>query len=104
MLALLVLLLNLPEHWHGLFALDVWAADQVAQGLTIALLAGLAWPRNRVAAFAAGLFGLSRATCVGLWPNASDSLGSVCDSQTSMPLTVAFLAAVLFAVGRTSRE
>lgn len=104
-LALAVLLvLSMPESWAGLTPFDVWAVDQIAQGLLIAMLAALSWRWCRVLAFSGVVFGLARSGCTAAWPDAADPHGSICDAQTGIPLTVAVLGLALFFVGRMTRE
>jgi len=90
----LVLVLNVPEFWHKAMPWDVWAADQVAQGLL--LVSAPYWAMYREAAVMGVLFGIARAMCVGLWPDASDENGSICDAQTGRAFTVGFLGVGLF--------
>lgn len=99
----LILILSSPEAWHSWLGIDVWAADQIGQGLLVCTLAACVWIHNKPAAILAGVFGISRTSCVAIWPNASDAAGSICDAQTGIPLTVGVLAVALYALGRMNR-
>lgn len=97
----LVLLLNLSEYWHKATPWDVWAADKVAQGLLVA--SAPFWARHRGAAGMALVFGVARAGCTAMWPDASDAGGSICDAQTGLPLTIGLLGAACWTAGRLTR-
>jgi hypothetical protein len=101
--AVLVLLLGMPEVWAWMTPFDVWLADQIATGLLVMLLAALAFRRSPAAAALAMVFGAGRSVCTAVWPDASDAQGSICDSQTGLPLTLAVLILTLFAVDRMRR-
>lgn len=78
---------------------DVWAADQISVGVLLLLLAIREWMRgNRLVAGIVATYGVGRAGCTALWPDASDAQGSICDKQLGFPLTVALLLVVLIAL------
>lgn len=97
----LVLLLNLPEYWHKATWLDLWSADYAAQGVLVATAAF--WARHREALGMACVFGLLRAGCISIWPEASDPAGSICVAQTGLPITVGLLGAACWTAGRLTR-
>jgi hypothetical protein len=99
----LVLMLCMPEFWVRLTWYDIWAADQIAVGLLVALLAASCYRRWPTAATLAFVFGVGRSACTTVWPDASDAQGSICDSQTGLPLTLAVLTAALLALDRMRR-
>lgn len=101
--AVLVLLLGMPEFWVRLTPYDIWAADSIAVGLLVALLAAVCYRRWPTAAALAFVFGAGRSACTAVWPDASDAKGSICDAQTGLPLTLAVLIITLFAVDRMRR-
>lgn len=93
---MLVVMLNMSEAWMPFY--DVWAADQVCVGLMVATAPF--WARHKAAAGFAVVFGTARAGCTAVWPNASDTGGSICDMQSGLPLTVGVLALALQALER----
>lgn len=103
-----VLLLGMPEFWHRLTPYDVWAADQIAVGLLVLLLAAMSYRMTRdrlvrLASRVAAVLGVGRSACTAVWPNASDAQGSICDSQLGLPLTLALLVLTLLAMDRMRR-
>jgi hypothetical protein len=100
----LVLILCMPEFWYQVTPYDIWAADQIAQGALISLLGIMLFLQNKYAAAAAIVFGLGRSACVGIWPESSDSAGSICDMQTGLPLTVGVIAIALWVAGRAASD
>lgn len=105
LLAAWILTLSMPEAWVWLTPWwDIWAADQVATGLLVTTLGVIC---GRLCSWIAGglavAFGIARTSCVGLWPNASDASGSICDLQTGLPLTVGVIVLALAALKRKVR-
>lgn len=102
------LAVNMPEAWHWLTPYGVWAADKIAQGglqcalavILVTVLRKEYWPACAVLL----VFGMARAVCTAVWPDASDAGASIFDTQTGIPGTLIIAALAAFAAERLARD